>query len=238
MSSAKSDAESVLRVEGRDIPLIVRRYAQARGYRLRYDASAGLLRLSMPARGRVRPALEWAGSQAAWVARQLAAAPERVVMRPGILLPVEGVDREICWEAARPRMPVLDGDRIMLGGPEESVPARISRWLKRHSLEMLRRETLEIAASEDLAVTGVAIGDPRGRWGSCSSGGAIRYSWRLILAPPDVRRATVAHEVAHLLHMDHSPDFHAAHRRLLGEDPRPARAWLKRHGAALHRFTA
>ena len=62
------------------------------------------------------------------------------------------------------------------------------------------------------------------------------YSWRLILCPPDVRRATVAHELAHLLHMDHIPAFHAAHARILGEDPKPARAWLREHGAGLHRY--
>ena len=74
------------------------------------------------------------------------------------------------------------------------------------------------------------------RWGSCSAAGAIRYSWRLILAPEFVRRATVAHEVAHLVHLNHGPDFHALVERLLGADPRPARAWLKREGAALHRI--
>ena len=84
----------------------------------------------------------------------------------------------------------------------------------------------------------VGVGDPRSRWGSCASSGAIRYSWRLILAPPDVRRATVAHELAHLLHMDHSAAFHAAHARILGADPRPARAWLRANGAGLHRYRA
>ena len=56
------------------------------------------------------------------------------------------------------------------------------------------------------------------------------------MAPDFVRRATVAHEVAHRLHMDHSPRFHAVVRELLGEDPAPARAWLRREGGALHRI--
>ena len=76
------------------------------------------------------------------------------------------------------------------------------------------------------------------RWGSCASTGTIRYSWRLILAPAFVRRATVAHEVAHLVHMNHAPAFHALVAEILGSDPRPARAWLRREGAALHRFGA
>ena len=80
----------------------------------------------------------------------------------------------------------------------------------------------------------MSIGDPRARWGSCSANGDIRYSWRLILAPPDVLEATVAHEVAHRLHMDHSPAFHAAVRRLLGRDPSAERAWLRAHGRELY----
>jgi len=82
----------------------------------------------------------------------------------------------------------------------------------------------------------VTIGDPKGRWGSCASSGAIRYSWRLILAPGWVRRATVAHEVAHRVHMNHAPVFHALVAELLEDHPTPARAWLRTHGAALHWF--
>ena len=103
---------------------------------------------------------------------------------------------------------------------------------------VLEAETLAMAQVHGLIVASVGTGDTRSRWGSCTSSGAIRYSWRLILAPAWVRRSTVAHELAHLLHMDHSPAFHAAHARIYGEDPRPARAWLKAHGAGLHRYQA
>ena len=70
---------------------------------------------------------------------------------------------------------------------------------------------------------------------SCTSSGDIAYSWRLILMPPGVREATVAHEVAHRLHMHHGPEFHDAVKRLLGRDPKTERAWLKAHGSAMQR---
>jgi predicted metal-dependent hydrolase len=85
-------------------------------------------------------------------------------------------------------------------------------------------------------VARVGVGDPLSRWGSCSSSGGIRYSWRLILAPDWVRRATVAHEVAHRVHMNHSPAFHALVADLLGADPKPARSWLRSNGPLLHRI--
>ena len=109
------------------------------------------------------------------------------------------------------------------------------RRLKAQALETLDRETRELAAKAGVPCVRVGIGDPVSRWGSCSSSGTIRYSWRLIMAPEFVRHATVAHEVAHLVHLDHSPRFHALVETLLGADPKPARLWLRREGAALHR---
>ncbi|MGE4430019.1 MAG: M48 family metallopeptidase [Sphingobium sp.] len=236
MSSGKSEATLI--VDGAPVPVLIRRYARARGYRLRYDAGNRRLLLSVPARGGLKAALSWAQTQEAWVRTQMSKAPDRVMLKPGALVPVEGVERRIHWDRSLPRTPRLLADRIEVGGPEDQVGARVLRWLRAHALATLTRETLEIAAREDLRVTSIRTGDPRSRWGSCTTGGAIRYSWRLILAPPEVRLATVAHEVAHLLHMDHSPAFHAAHARLLGTDPAPARQWLRAHGAGLHRISA
>jgi len=129
---------------------------------------------------------------------------------------------------------VLHGGRLICGGPAEGLARRIQNWLRREALKVLSEETDELAARIGVAVERVTVGDPRARWGSCSSRGAIRYSWRLILAPDHVRRATVAHEVAHRIHMDHSRRFHALVAELLGADPAPARAWLSANGAALH----
>jgi len=124
----------------------------------------------------------------------------------------------------------------MAGGPAEGLDRRVLRWLKGHALDLLSRETAEFAALAGVKVSKVGVGDPVSRWGSCSASGTIRYSWRLVLAPDFVRRATVAHEVAHRVHLNHGRDFHALVATLLGADPAPARAWLRREGAGLHRF--
>ena len=126
--------------------------------------------------------------------------------------------------------------RLLAQGPAETLARRVELWLRREALRVLSEETAEFAAKAGVTVAQVAVGDPRGRWGSCAGTGVIRYSWRLILAPGFVRRATVAHEVAHRVHMNHGPAFHALDRELLGTDPAPARAWLRSHGAGLHWF--
>jgi len=125
---------------------------------------------------------------------------------------------------------------LTCGGPIDQFPIRIERWLKREALRLLAQDTAHYAAKAGVTVTKVAIGDPKARWGSCSGDGTIRYSWRLLLAPGFVRRATVAHEVAHRVHMHHGPDFHALVAELFEGDPNDARRWLRAEGAALHWF--
>ena len=86
------------------------------------------------------------------------------------------------------------------------------------------------------AAAAVSVGDAGSRWGSCSSQGRIRLSWRLIFAPPEVRRFVVAHEVAHLVHLDHSAGFKALEARLYGPGLAKAKAELRRLGPRLRRI--
>lgn len=236
MSTATSDPDAAILVDGVAMPVRVRRSARARAYRLTIDGARGELRLSMPVRASLKRALGWAQDHEAWVRDQMAKQPAVTMLTDGAVFPLEGRDVRICWQAGATRTITLDGDRLLLGGAAESVPARVLRWLKSRAKVVLDTETHALARDNGLIVASVGVGDPRSRWGSCTSSGAIRYSWRLILSPPPVRRATVAHELAHLLHMDHSPAFHAAHARIYGADPKPARAWLRTHGAGLHRY--
>ena len=216
--------------------LEVVRNPRARRLKLTLDRVSGRARLVLPARAALKPALAWAGAQAAWLAEQRARLPQVEPFAIGLVLTID--DRPVTivrGEGAR-RTLAFDGATLSVAGPIETLPRRVEAWLKRRALDLLTEETAYYAARAGVSVTRVAVGDPRGRWGSCASDGAIRYSWRLILAPRFVRRATVAHEVAHRVHMDHSPAFHALVATLYGEDPTPARQWLRAHGASLHGF--
>lgn len=219
-----------------DAPLVVRSSPRARRLRLKVDPRTGTVLLTVPPRVSERRALAWAETQRAWIDAALAGIPEGVSLGAGAVFPLEGVPHRIEWSAERPRRIERVKGRILAGGPADSVEARVLRWLRVRALDLLNEETRIFAQRAGKRVAKVGVGDPVSRWGSCSSGGAIRYSWRLILAPAFVRRATVAHEVAHLVHMHHGPEFHALVERILGEDPGPARAWLRREGAALHRI--
>ncbi|MHA6721583.1 M48 family metallopeptidase [Sphingomonas sp. RS2018] len=210
------------------------RHPRARRLKLAFDPASGRVRLVLPRRAPIGPAMEWVREQGEWIAAQRAKLPVARPFVDGATVPVGGVDYMIEWNERHPRNPRLAEGRIAVGGPAEGLAARIERWLRREALRVLAEETQAYAAKAGVTVARVGIGDPASRWGSCASTGTIRYSWRLILAPAEVRRATVAHEVAHRVHMNHSPAFHALVAELYGDDPTPHRRWLKANGAALH----
>ena len=232
--AAPDDMVPVFNAGDRSRPLIVRRMAQARRMRLSVDPRGGTVQLILPRRTAMRAALAWVEERRGWIEEQLAILPPSTPITPDALIMIEGVPLRIDWQPGASRTIHRMPDRLTVGGPLESLSSRILRWLKREAQAVLEQETREIGRQAGVTIGRVGVGDPRSRWGSCSSAGDVRYSWRLILAPPDVRRATVAHEVAHRLHMDHSAAFHEAAARLFGRDPAPERRWLRQHGPSLH----
>lgn len=217
------------------LPVVVRPLKSARCFRLRFDEARGRLKLTCPARTSRRAALAWALEQRDWVEAQLAAAlpPEPFV--PGAAIPFDGGEVRLDWVEREPRSPQVDESRIVCGGPPNGFARRIELFLKRRALETLSAETAHYATLAGTEPKSVAVGDADTRWGSCTSDGKIRYSWRLIMAPPAARRFVVAHEVAHLTHLNHGTEFKSLEQRLFGEDVAAARALLRRWGPRLKR---
>ncbi|MEQ1724782.1 MAG: M48 family metallopeptidase [Sphingopyxis sp.] len=234
MSNAPYDFH--VSVDGRDVGVALRVHPLARSLRLRYDGVRHALILTLPPRASHRAAREWAEGQQLWIAAQLAKQVPSHRVGPGSRLPWGDATVLIDWGEGRSRAATLDGDRLCLGGPVESVGGRVGRWMKARALADYRARTERVARVAGLVCHGVGIGDPRFRWGSCNAAGQIRYSWRLIMAPDFVRHALVAHEVAHLAHMNHGPAFHALVEQLAGDDHARSRLWLKAHGRDLHRW--
>lgn len=234
--SSTASAEPVFS-GGRHVkPLTLVRSPRARQMRLMVDPRDGSVRLTLPRRAALTEARRWAETKRGWIEAQLAALPAPRPIEPGMQVPLGGEDLVLDWDASFRRKPErLDGI-LRIGGPRESLDARLLRWLKAEARSLLDAESRECAARIGVSIGRVGVGDPVSRWGSCAASGDIRYSWRLVLAPDHVRRATVAHEVAHRVHMNHGPAFHALVAELHGSDPAPARRWLRKHGPSLHWF--
>jgi len=233
VSTARSDGN--FDHPGLPLPIAIRHVRGARSLRLRYDSARNLLKLTCPPRTSRSAALRWAGEQRAWVDAQLAAEPPAEPFLPGEHIPFEGRDILLAWSQQASRRAMLDGDVLCCGGPAEGFARRIESFLRTAARDTLSLETAEYAAIAGVTISGVSIGDADTRWGSCSATGRIRYNWRLILAPPEVRRWVVAHEIAHRRHMNHGPAFKALETELFDGDVAAARSLLRRLGPRLKR---
>ena len=210
---------------------------RARRISIRIDSRKGEAVAIAPSERRLADAVAFARSKAAWIAERLAARPGGTAIEPGAVIPFRGgtVQLESSGGAGSARLVEgRDGLRIVSGGEGEAFARRVVNLLKRIARETLAARTeVHLRALGQRPVT-LAINDPGSRWGSCSPASrSIRYSWRVIMAPPEVLDYLAAHEVAHLVHADHSPAYWSVVKRLVG-DHRPFRAWLRDHGAALH----
>lgn len=218
------------------VPIEIRAVRNARRLRLRFDEGAGILKLTCPPRTSRRKALAWALDQRDWIDAQVQRALPLLPIECGSVIPVMGCDTRMVWDEVGPRTPQLDGRMLRGGGPQAGFARRIESYLKRLALDTLSRDVADYAAKAETAARSVSVGDAARRWGSCSSQGRIRLSWRLILAPPAVRRYVVAHEVAHLVHLNHGPEFKALEARLFGPGVADAKAALRRLGPGLQRI--
>jgi predicted metal-dependent hydrolase len=218
------------------LPIALRVHPRARRLKLRLDVSGERLLLTCPPRSNRRAALDWAAGQRAWVEARLDEAEPARPVSPGSLIPVEGRDRRLVWIENGSRLVTLSDELLSCGGPIETFARRIETWLRGYARGVLSADTTEAARKVGVTVRRVSIGDAGTRWGSCSESGNIRYNWRLILAPPDVRRWVVAHEVAHRVHMNHSAAFKALEAELFDGDVATARLLLRRIGPRLKRI--
>jgi predicted metal-dependent hydrolase len=229
-------SEALLHHENLAIPVEVRGIRGAKRLRLRLDEKRSVLKLTGPLRMNRKAALDWAAEQREWVEAQLGAMLPADPFVPDAIIPFEGHDLRLEWKPDAARTPKLVDGALICGGPPEGFARRIESFLKRRAVETLSKETQEVAQKAGVALRAVSVGDADTRWGSCSSSARIRYSWRLILAPPDVRRYVVAHEVAHLVHLDHGRAFKALERKLFDGDADAARLLLRRIGGRLKRI--
>jgi len=232
-SSERSEAALEARFPA---PIEIRPLRRAKRLRLTFDEAHGRFKLTCPWRTSRKRALAWALDQSDWIAAQLARAQPPEPFVPGASIPIEGSETLIAWTESAPRAPVLVAGELKCGGPEGGVARRVESFLRGHALDTMSREVAEFAVKAGTAARSVSVGDAGTRWGSCSSQGRIRVSWRLILAPPEVRRYVVAHEVAHLVHLHHGPEFKALEARLFGPGVARAKAGLRRAGPRLRRL--
>jgi predicted metal-dependent hydrolase len=220
----------------------LRRHRQARRYTLRIDAASRQVVLTIPPRGSLKEAREFAQKHGGWIAARLGRLPEAAPFAPGIVLPLRSVAHRISHRpGARGTVWIetdITGDRLLcVAGAAAHVDRRVADFLKREARRDFDGASRRHAQALGVAIKRVAVRDQSSRWGSCSTTGVLSFSWRVILAPSYVLDYLAAHEVAHLLEMNHSRRFWRLVERMV-PDFRRAKTWLAVRGTDLHRYGA
>ncbi|MGV1014948.1 MAG: M48 family metallopeptidase, partial [Methyloceanibacter sp.] len=249
-----------VKIRGLDVPMVLRRSARARRFSLQVSEARRGAVLTMPVYSSYADADEFLSRHLDWLKERVAGLPEPVPFTHGAIVPLRGYAhvvrfaglvrrRGVVWieEAedakAAPAWPggarvsVKRLPRLHVAGEEKHAPRRLLDWLKRQA-HLDLKDCVDLHADRlGLMPKRLLVRDQTTRWGSCSTTGALSFSWRLVLAPPFVLDYLAAHEVAHLAHMNHGPRFWALVARTM---PRyeAARSWLHKHGSSLHRYGA
>lgn len=213
------------------VEITLRRSAKARRFSLRISRLDGRVTLSVPRHALASEALAFARSQEDWIRAALSRMPRAALVGPGTQIPVEGRHLELATGPGR--QPRIEGDSLVVSGDPAQAGQRAAAFLK-----LLARDRLVAACDRHAVRLGrpysrLSLRDTRSRWGSCSADGALMFSWRLIMAPPEVLNYVAAHEVAHLAEMNHSAAFWAVVERLCPGST-AQRRWLRTEGLALH----
>jgi predicted metal-dependent hydrolase len=218
----------------------IRRHRQARRYTLRIDSVSREVVLTIPPRGSVKEAREFAQKHGGWIAARLKRLPQAAPFADGTEVPLRGVSHRIAHRRGVRGTVWTECDAegnplLCVAGEAPHIDRRVSDYLKREARLALETASRHYAAQLRVPIARISVRDQSSRWGSCSNNGVLSFSWRLILAPPFVLDYLAAHEVAHLCELNHSPRFWRLVAKL---DPNAARAktWLDVHGADLHRY--
>jgi hypothetical protein len=224
-----------LTIDGVAVPVRLKRSAVARRLSLRVDPLDRSVVLVLPPHVSERRGMAFVRERTDWLRTHLAALPARIPFAAGVVLPLLGVGHELRAVPQARQGVWVEAGCIHVSGRPEFFARRVSDWLRRRAMAEFAGRTPPLATRINRAVGKLSVRDPRSRWGSCSSRGDLTFSWRLILAPETVLDYVVAHEVAHLVEMNHSPAFWRLVATLAPEYG-AARLWLKRLGSELHRY--
>jgi len=218
----------------------IKRMAKARRFTMRVSAATRVVTLTMPIRSSFDQAVDFASRHGGWIADRLNKFDDHVQIAPNAEIPFRGVLHRIIHRGEKRGTVSAECDEagshhLVVAGHIDHTPRRIRDFLKKEAQVALDQAVERYTKILGIPARRIALKDTKSRWGSCSADGRLNFSWRLIFAPPEILDYLAAHEVAHLKELNHSPRFWSIVASLY-PDYKKAEAWLKRHGAGLHRY--
>jgi len=233
--SSTGNFEHLPLANGDVAPVRIRVDGRAKRISIKVDRIGGVVTLTAPTRAALPAARRFLSTRTRWIAEKRAAMEPMQPFLPGANVPVLGRERRIV-HAPKARDPVrLTPSELHVGGAESATPDAVAKFLKAEAKRRLSAAADEHAARIGETVAAVTVRDTKTRWGSCGATGRLSFSWRLVMAPELVLNYVAAHEVAHLRHMHHGPEFWSLVAEL-DPDWEEAEVWLKLEGPGLRRY--
>ena len=242
------DGNGTVTIAGLDGPYVLRWRRSARARRLCLRNGAKGIELVVPDGAPLSDAGSFAANQINWISRQMARTPEPTQVTSGGRVPFRGRDLTVVHRTdsgargpAGERVVWCETDELHVRGEALHLPRRVEDWMRCEARRHLSQLAHEKAVHIRRTPRRITVRDTASRWGSCSADRALSFSWRLVMAPHWVLDYVVAHEVAHLRHMNHGPRFWRQCAALVApceyapeQTIDRARGWLRQNGASLH----
>ncbi len=219
------------------VPLVIRRHQRAKRICLRYNPTSHAISLTLPRHTRVGDGLVFLMQKSEWLVETLREMPTKKQIKPGAVIPLLGKRVRIKHNPDLTHAWELRDDVLYVSGAREEFSASVKYALREIATRTISQIATRYAERIGRRIQRISVRDTRSRWGSCSTTARLSFSYRLVFAPKEVMEYVVAHEVAHLRHMNHSQNFWNAVGDLI-PDYEPAKDWLKLHGKDLYRFNA
>jgi predicted metal-dependent hydrolase len=220
--------------DGDEIRVRLEVNSKARRLILRLDERRREAVAIAPSRRQIKDAAAFAAERIDWISTRLQHLPEVVRFEQDSLISYRGAPCRLTIEGTGRVARMIPGqpNTLCAPGDPDTLPLRVTRYLKKQARADITRSVNRHAATLGVSYKGISVKDTRSRWGSCTADGQLSFSWRLVMAPPAVLDYVAAHECAHLLEMNHSARFWA-HVATCCTDWKRQRAWLREHGAGL-----
>ncbi len=237
IKAAPPPIETVIDLGDRSAPLTARVNRRARRLIVKVDSVRGRVIVTAPSKRALPEAIDFARTRARWITQELDGGALARPFIAGSVFPFRGEPlviepRGLARDGVR-----REGGKLIAGGEASHLNRRVTDWLKKEARAVLTERVDHYVARVGRKRGPIAIRDTRSRWGSCARDGALSFSWRLIMAPPDILDYVAAHECAHLVHLNHSPAYWRV-LRTLDVDAGAARAWFGINGQMLYAYGA
>ena len=224
--TATIECRDAVRIGEMEIPYLFKRVPRRRRVHIVVN-DEGTIEVRAPARFSVAKAREVLRENAQWVVRSLDGVREKLARRPRLVTGTRLalLDDSLRLEVRRRAQIDLFGDtrgnrgraerrgttlRVSTASlGDDELRVLIERWYRREAATHLAGRVEHYSPRLDVRPSKVSIRGQRSRWGSCSGKGTVSLNWRLMMVPGELVDYVVVHELCHLRHMNHSPQFWA-----------------------------